>query len=174
MNKLLIALVAIICLLSTTGCGNFSPRQQPRIDNNQGKINELDNMANALKAEILKLQNQAEIQNSQLDRVQQGIANFQSSQQNSGVQIFSGSGGLLVAIVGFLTLATIAFAYRREAKKQEKTADVMADRVVSTNNPALIEQVFQAAMYTNVEENVLNLIQKHQQRILHLRADRNS
>lgn len=171
MKRLLMILVA---LLAITGCDNFSPRQQPRIDNNQGKINELENMANALKAEILKLQNQSEIQNSQLDRVQQGMANYQSNQQNTGVQIFSGSGGLLVAIVGFLTLATIALAYRREAKKQEKTADVLANRVVSANDPALIEQVFQAAMYTNVEENVLNLIQKHQQVALTLWANRNS
>jgi TolA-binding protein len=171
--KRLLALVAVIFLLATTGCGNFSPRQQPRIDNNQGKINELENMANALKAEILKLQNQSEIQNSQLDRVQQGMANYQSNQHNSGVQIFSGSGGLLVATVGFLTLGIIAFAYRREAKKQAKTADVLADRVVSKDDPELVEQIFQAAMYTDVEENVLSLIQKHQQRSLSLRANSN-
>lgn len=175
MKRLILALVAATCLLTTTGCGNFSPRQQPRIDNQQGKINELENLANSLKAEIGKLQNQAEIQNSELDRVQQGLANYQSNQTNNGVQVFSGPGGLLIAGLIVVTLGVIAFTYRQEAVRQAKTADVLANRIVSKDDPELVEQVFQAAMYSDVEENVLNLIQKHQQRMeLVLRASSKS
>jgi len=162
--KTLILALAAVTLLTLSGCGNLSPKNQPKI-NNEGKIGELDNMAGSLKAEIGKLQSQAEIQNSKLDRIQQGLVNFQSNNQNSGVQILSGSGGLLIAFVAILMGSVIAFVFHREAKKQEKTANVLADRIVSKNDPELTEQIFQAAMYTDVEENILKLIQKHQKRL---------
>lgn len=161
--KTLITTLVALTLLTASGCGNLSPRNQPRIEN-EGKIGEIDNMAGSLKAELAKLQNQADIQNSKLDRIQQGLANFQSNNQNSGVQILSGSGGLLVAVLAILVGTVIAIVYHNEAKKQEKTANVLADRIVSKNDPNLTEQVFQAAMYSDVEENILKLIQKHQAR----------
>jgi hypothetical protein len=49
---------------------------------------------------MLNLRQQAEIQNSTLDRVQQGMANFQSSTIFKGIQIFSGTGGMTVGLVG--------------------------------------------------------------------------
>ena len=163
MNKLCTALA--FCLFFA-GCGNLSPRMQPKIDNNQGKINELENLANSLKAEIGKLQNQAEISDSELERVQQGLANYQSNYQNTGVQIFSGPGGLIITMVGFLVIGIVAVAYRQEAKRNLKTADILASRIVTQGDPSLTEQVFQAAMYTDVENKILNLIQKHQDRNL--------
>lgn len=166
MKRLILALLCAASLTWTSGCGNLSPRMQPKIDNQQGKINELENLANSLKAEIGKLQNQAEIQNSQLDRVQQGLANYQSNNQNSGVQILSGSGGLLIALFGMVFGTIIALAYRTEAKKQEKTANLLAERIVIQNDPELTNQVFQAALYSEIEENVLKLVKKHQLRLL--------
>lgn len=152
-------------LLFFTGCGNLSPRQEPRIDENQGQIQELENMANSMKAEIGKLQSQAEIQNSKLDKIQQGLVNFQGTNENTGVQILSGSGGLIVAIVAIVGSCVLIIFFRNQTKRAEKTADILAERIVSHEDPELEEMVFQAAMYTDVETNVLNIMKKQQERI---------
>jgi hypothetical protein len=148
-------------LLFLPGCGNLSPRQEQEIDNQNGKIGEIENLANSLKAEVGKLQNQAEITDSELDRLQQGLANFQSTNDNSGVQILSGPGGIIVSLLGILSVSVLAMHWRSQSKQNEKTADILAERIVSREDPELEDEVFQAAMYTDVEENVLNLIKKH-------------
>lgn len=158
-----LTLLLVLFSLFLTGCGNFSPRQRQDIENN-GKIGEVESMANSLKAEVGKLQSQSDIQNSQLEKVQQGLANLQSTNENSGVQILSGPGGLtvaVVAVVAIFTLGVMTLYYRRLALIQEKTATILAQRVVEQENPALEDAVFQAAMYTECEENILALIRKH-------------
>jgi len=169
--KLFISLVALSIMLMLPGCGNLSPRdnlsprQQQEIDNQNGRIQEMENMANSMKLELGKLQSQSEIQNSQLEDIQQGLANFQSNNENSGVQILSGPGGLIVTFVGLLCVSIIALSYRSEAKKQEKVANILAERIVRQGDPYLEDQIFQAAMYTDVEEEVLKLVKKHQFRL---------
>jgi hypothetical protein len=160
MKNLILALIAG-CFLFLSGCGNLSPRQQQEIDNQNGKIGEIENLANSIKAEVGKLQNQAEITDSELDRLQQGLANFQSTNDNSGVQILSGPGGIIVSLIGILSVSVLAMHWRSQSKQNEKTADILAERIVSREDPELEDEVFQAAMYTDVEENVLNLIKKH-------------
>lgn len=149
---------AALCLLFVTGCGNLSPRQDQKLDNSNGKIDEIKNNQNGIMSELGTLKNQQEIQNSRLDRIQQGLMNIQNSYENSGIQIFSGPGGLIVAIVGLLCGTVLILHYRQQAKQFEKTSNILADRIVNANDPELEDQVFQAAMYTNVEENVLNLM----------------
>jgi len=161
MRNYILAMVAI-CLLALPGCGNLSPRQQQDIGPNEGQIGEIESMANSNKLELGKLQSQSEIQNSKLDKIQQGLANIQNINENTGVQILSGSGGLIVSLIGILAACVMVIHYRGEAKKQEKVASMLAERIVSWNEPQLEDEVFQAAMYTDVEENVLNLIKKHQ------------
>jgi len=161
MMRYLLPLIAF-CTLFLSGCGNFSPRQQQEIDNQNGKIGEIENMANSMKAEVGNLKQQNDIQNSQLDRMQQGMVNLQSNYDNSGVQILSGPGGLIFSVISVLVIAVIALNYRRVAKQNEKTADMLAEKIVEMDNPYLEDQVFRAAMYTDVEENVLRVIQKHQ------------
>jgi len=152
----------LLCTLFLSGCRNFSPRQEQEIDNRNGRIDEIENLANSIKAEIGNLKQQNEIQNSQLDRMQQGVANLQSNYDNSGVQILSGPGGLVFSIIAILAVSTIAIHYRNVSKQNEKTADMLAEKIVEMNNPWLEDQVFRAAMHTNIEENVLKVIQKHQ------------
>jgi len=161
--KSFILILAASMLLVFAGCGNLSPRQQPRIDDNNGQIQELESMANSMKAEIGKLQSQAEIQNSKLDKIQQGLLNYQNTNENSGVQILSGSGGIIVAIFAIVCAAVMILFYRSQAMKAEKTANLLAERIVSFRNPELEESVFQAAMYTDVEDKVLEVIKKFQQ-----------
>jgi hypothetical protein len=157
-----ILILAAALLIFAPGCGNLSPRQQPRIDDNEGQIQEMESMANSMKAEIMKLQSQADIQNSKLDKIQQGLANFQSTNENSGVQILSGSGGLIVAIISILGATVLVFIFRTQTARAEKTASLLAERIVSYQDPELEDLVFQAAMYTDVEENVLKVMKKFQ------------
>lgn len=158
MKHFLLSIAAAFLVMTGSGCGNLSPRQEQKIDNPNGKIGEIDSLANSLKAEIGKLQAQADIQNSQLDRIQQGLANFQLNNDNHGVQILSGSGGLMFAIIGLLMI--VVFHYRSHAQKNETAAKIMAERLVNTGDPQLIDSVFQAAMFTNAEEKVLELVKK--------------
>jgi hypothetical protein len=157
----------VLFVITIVGCGNLSPRnkQQQQPDNSNGKIGEMEQMANSLKSEIAKLQAQADIQNSKLSELQQGIANFQDNNKNSGIQILSGTGGLVVAIVAIVALGSLVFYYRYEYQKQNKISNIMAENIVLAENDNLKNSVFQAVLHTDVEENVLNLIKKHQQRL---------
>lgn len=163
--KKIIMLIAVTCFAILPGCGNLSPRQEQKINNRDGKIGEIETMANSVKAEVGKITANDEIQNSQLDKVQKGLANLQANiqnnNQNSGVQILSGSGGLMLvamALIGFM----MSLYYRHHGKKAEKTANLLAERIVTQRDPILVDKVFQAAMYSDIEEHVLNLIKKKQ------------
>lgn len=164
MKRAILAIVAAICFVVLPGCGNLSPRLDPKldqkIDNQNGKIDEIKNNQNGVMAEIGTLKNQAEIQNSQLEKIQQGMFNLQNNNDNHGVQILSGSGGLLIALVGILASVVIILHYRKTAQMHEKTANILAQRIADLNDPGLEDAVFTAAMYTDVEENVLNLMKK--------------
>ncbi len=117
-------------LVSFAGCQNFSPRQRQEIDNRDGKINgEIDTMANSVKAEILKLQQNDEIQNSTLDRVQKGMLNLQNNYQNNGVQILSGPGGLIFSLVALFTGCFVALHYRKNAQMSEKASTILAQKI---------------------------------------------
>jgi hypothetical protein len=145
---------------------------QEKLNNQGGKIEEQDKIIQGLKLELLKLQNRNEISDSQLEKILQGLANFQTNNENSGVQILSGSGGLIVAMV-FLVIAGVvtvtAFYYRAEYVKHEKAANIMAERIVSQDNQEFTDSVFQAALHSDVEDKVLELIGKHQRRLIAMR-----
>lgn len=144
------------------GCGNLSPRQEQRLNNQNGKIGELENMQNSMKAEVGKLQSQAEIQNSKLDRLQQGLLNLQQNSDNHGVMIFSGTGGVAVAcILGFVFLTALVIHYRSQAKVSAQTADILAERIVMLDDPAVENAVFETAIHSAAAENVLGLIKRH-------------
>ena len=160
MKGLFIALVTT-AILFISGCGNLSPRQQQEIDNQNGRIGDIENLANSIKTEIGNLKNQNEIQNSQIGQMQQGLANYQSNYENSGIQIFSGPGGITVAILSLLVISTIAVRYRSASKKHKKTSEILANRIINKGDPQLEDEVFQAAMFTDVEENVLKVMTKH-------------
>jgi len=100
-----------------------------------------------------------EIQNSKIGQMQQGMANFQSN--NSGVQILSGPGGLIISFIGILSITVLTLHYRGVAKVQTKTAEILAQTIASHQDQQLEDKVFQAAMYTTAEETVLNLMKKH-------------
>ena len=157
------ALVAFTLLL-TNGCGNlsprdnFSPQQRQEIDNQNGKIGDVENISNGLKAEILKLQQNDEIQDSTLDRVQKGLLNLQSNFTNSGVAILSGSGGLLFGVFVVFASCVMVMYYRNTAKKSEKTSEILAEKIAEKDDKELEEEVFKAAMFSDVEADIYHLM----------------
>ena len=168
MFKMLGLAVFLFSSMFLTGCGNLSPRDnmspqiQEHIDNQNGKIGEIENIQNGFKNEIFKLQQGAEIIDSELDKVQQGMLNIQSNNENSGVQIFSGPGGLALASFGIFASILASMYYRKTAKINEEAADVMAEQIAKSEDAELEEQVLLSALGTKAEEKVYNLITKHQ------------
>ena len=158
-------LVLFLALLFLGGCGNLSPKLQAPINNQNGKIDEIDQLQNSMKNEILNMKAKNEILNSQLDRIQQGLVNLQSNSVMNGVQILSGPGGLAFALCIVVILIGVAYAYKKEADKNAKTADILAEKVVDQQDIHLENEVFKAAMYTDVEDRVLKAIKKHQDRL---------
>jgi len=152
-------IVVMFALLIIAGCGNLSPRQEQKINNQDGKIGDIENLANSMKNELGNLKTDNEIQNSKIGQMQQGMANFQSN--NSGVQILSGPGGLIISFIGILSITVLTLHYRGVAKVQTKTAEILAQTIASHQDQQLEDKVFQAAMYTTAEETVLNLMKKH-------------
>jgi TolA-binding protein len=163
MRKILLGTLCLVLI----GCGNLSPRLEPKleqqIDNQNGKIGQLENNQNGIKNDMLNLRQQSEIQNSRLDKVQQGIANLQSNTSYNGIQILSGPGGLFLGFIGMIIIAYIAIRYRKEAILNYKTADMLAEKVAKSDNLELKAQIFEAAIDSDVEQRVYQLIKKHQQ-----------
>jgi hypothetical protein len=165
MKKQMLIVSTIIILAATlfalVGCGNLSPRQDQKINNQDGKIGDIETMSNSMKLELANLRNQNEMLNNKIGQMQQGMVNMQSSSDNSGIQIFSGSGGLIVAIIGLLAAVTLIIHYRGVAKLQTKTSEILAQTIAAHQDEQLEENVFQAASYTAAEETILKLMTKH-------------
>jgi TolA-binding protein len=165
-NLFFVLAVTAATMLPIAGCGNLSPRVNPKlqqqIDNQNGKIGEIESIQNGIKNDMLNMKEANNLQNSKLDKVQSGLANVQNTNEFHGLTLFSGNGGLVTGIFGMAVLALIMFHYRGQAKAHEKTADLLAERIVNQKDPSLEDNVFKAAMYSEVEDKVYSLIKKHQ------------
>lgn len=163
--RLLTAIMLVVLMFGAAGCGNLSPRFDPKhdqqIDNQNGKIGEIESVQNGIKGEIGTLKTQSEIQNSKLDKIQTGMVNLQSNNAYNGIQILSGPGGLIVGVVGMIILGFVVISYRKKAIDNAKTADMLAEHIVAKGDPALETDVFKAAMHSGVEQNIYDLIKKH-------------
>lgn len=152
---------SMLCLFS--GCMDispFSPEMDQRIDNQNGRIDDIRNNQSGVMAEIGKLQNKLDVQARDIGNLQSGLIN--QSNQNSGVQILQGDGGLVVVF----SLATIAmlliFHYRSKYKKSDQAASLLAQQVAIFDSIDLENEIFLAAMHTPVEEEIYHLIVNHQ------------
>jgi len=152
-------------ILASAGCGNLSPKLQAPINNQGGKVDEIDQLQNSMKNELLNMKAKNDIMNSKLDRIQQGLINLQSNSVMNGVQILSGSGGLVVGLSIILILGGFVYFYKRESDKNAKAANILAEKVVEKQDPELEDEVFKAAMYTDAESIVLKAIRKSQGRV---------
>ena len=153
----------IFFIIFITGCGNFSPRLQNRIDNKDGKIEDIKNNQNGLMLEIGKLRNEAQIQNSQLKDIQQGMINMNNSlskNENSGIQILQGDGSLML-VFALITVGMLLFHYRNKANNNEKIANILAKEVALFNDAELNDNILRTSMLTPVESKVFNLLNTH-------------
>ena len=151
-------LLALCLAFALPGCSPLSPRQE--IDNQNGIIEDLQNNQNGLMLEILKQKQQLEVQAEEIGLLQQG--NFNNANNNSGVQIFSGSGGLIFAFsLAGLGLMFLIY-YRNKAVRHEAAAQVLADEITSRNDIDLENSVFLEAMNKKVEKEVYVLMVKGQ------------
>lgn len=156
MKKLLVALMLFSLTALSVGCANvspFSPRQRQQIAN-EGKIEEIKTNQDSINAEIGNLRNTIEARDIASYQAQTGKAN----KQNSGVQILSGDGALMVVLlVGIVSVVVIVY-YKNKAGKSKKTAEILASALASYDNSSLDDGVFMAAMNTEVESDVYHLM----------------
>lgn len=169
MRRILTILV-IGLSVGISGCANLNPRNNSPIDNNNGRIDEIRNNQNGVMAEIGKLKQSAEIQNSQLKEVQNGLLNLNASlsrNENSGVQILQGDGALIL-VFSLAVIGMLLYWYRDRAVRSEKTADIMAKEITKFNNPVLNDNVLRAAMNTDsdAEKHVYQMLMKHQKSMM--------
>lgn len=162
MKRIFTALLVCSLMAGLSGCANLSPRNNPKIDNQNGKIDEIRNNQNGVMAEIGKLKQNAEIQNSQLKEVQNGILNLNttiSRNENSGVQILQGDGALIL-VFSLAVIGMLLYWYRDRAITSEKSAEVMAKEIARFNNPVLNDNILRAAMNSDSESHVYHLLMK--------------
>ena len=159
--------IFILSVIFLSGCANFNPRMNPRINNKDGQIDEIKNNQNGVIAEIGKLRQDAEIQNSKLDEVQNGLLNLNASvsrNENSGVQILQGDGALIL-VFSLAVIAMILYWYRERAINGEKTVSIMSKEIARFNHPNLNDNILKAAMEENKEVYVLSLLKKEKDKI---------
>lgn len=158
MNKFLIG-ATILATILFSGCNNFSPRlPKQEIENQNGRINGLENNQNALKIEIGRIANELGIQNSQVREMQQGWMNLQatvSRNDNSGIQILQGDGALFI-VFATVTLAML-FYYVFQMEKYKKATSILAREIVKYENVDLKNRVLLASENTDVEQLIFRL-----------------
>lgn len=163
MNTFKKCITTVLMIVGLSGCGfsPISPQLKQELDNTNGQIEEIKNNQNGIMTEIGKLNQKQDITAKNIENAQQGIVNLRGN-DNSGVQIFSGDGGIILflAIICF-SIILISY-YRSKAVKSEKAADILAQSIAAQNNVDLENHVFMSALNTNVENEVYNLIVKNQ------------
>lgn len=171
MRRILIGILLALCFLGT-GCARINPRQDQKIDNQNGKIDEIRSNQNGVMLDILKLKQNAEIQNSQLKEVQQGMVNLNaavSKNENSGVQILQGDGALIL-VFGLGVVGMLLYYFYNRAVKAEKSSEIMAAEIARLQDPVLEDNILRAAMNTDFEAHVYHLLTKHKQELANIAA----
>lgn len=155
-------LIVILIALSMSGCAKINPRMDQKLDNTNGKIDEIKNNQNGIMLDLLKLKQQAEFNNSQIKEFQQGMVNLNaafSKNDNSGIQILQGDGALIL-VFGLAVIGMLLFYFHDKAAQAQKTAEIMAQEIARLDNPQLEENILRAALHTDAEKNVYHMLIK--------------
>lgn len=153
-------LLVVFTLAFASGCAKINPQMDQKIDNQGGKIDEIKSNQNGVLLELGKLKQSAEIANSQLKEVQSGLLNLNaaiSRNENSGVQILQGDGPLIL-IFGLGVIAMLLYHYRTKANKMEQAAQILAQEVMSLNDPNVNQNIIRAASFTESESEIYKLL----------------
>jgi len=157
MKKLLFILIALIPLAGCARLDPLSPDLRQDIENQGGRIDDLQNNQNGFLLELGKLKNEQDIMAEQIGNLQQGLIN----QNNSGIQILQGDGALIaVFALGVIALLLIYY-YKMKSDKNEEAADILAQQINLYDDDNLKENIFVAAMNSNVEREVYNCIMRN-------------
>lgn len=152
-------------LLTLTGCMDISPlspKMDQRINNQDGQIEDIRNNQNGFMLELGKLRNQTDVNARDIGNMQQGLIN--QSNQNSGVQILQGEGPLIL-IFALGTIAMIlVYHYRTRAVRNEQVVELLSDQIALYDDVNLDNEVFMAALNTEVENEVYHSMVKSQER----------
>ncbi len=119
----------------------MNPRLKQDINNQQGRIDRLENNQNSIRAEI--------------DR----LALINKENNNNGVQILQGDGGLFL-VFGLVVVFLVIFYFYKTAEGERKTAEILAEQVVRHQDQNLENNIMKAAEYTDVAEKVHHLLIK--------------
>lgn len=162
MRRILFAFLIGATVLAS-GCAKINPRQDQKIDNQNGKIDEIRSNQNGLMLELGKLKQDATIHDSQLKEVQQGMLNLNaavSRNENSGVQILQGDGPLIL-VFGLGVVGLLLYHFRNRAVQAEKAAEILASEVARSGDAVLENNVLRAVLHTEVEGTVYRMLVKH-------------
>lgn len=157
-------LFIFVCIFSLTGCSGFNPMSEQRINNQDGKIDEIRSNQNGVMLELGKLRQSTDIQNSQIKEFQQGMFNLNaalSKNDNSGIQILQGDGALIL-VFGLGVVGMVLYWYRDRTILSEKSLDIITKEVARMNDPILNDNILRAAMHTPTETKIFHLITKKQ------------
>ena len=160
MKKLMLLLCLVVVF---TGCKPFSPGIKEDINNQNGKIDELRNNQNGVMTDILKLQQKADVNARDIENMQQGLINKNDSHENTGIQILSGDGALLLVFVITCVSLYFIFHYRGRAITNEKVASILATQVAGRNDVELENDIFLASLNAGVQENLYTMMVKAKQ-----------
>lgn len=161
MRKFCLLFVLLPILIS--GCANFNPRNQNKINNQNGQIEDIKSNQNGVMAEIGKIRQDISAQNSKLKEIQSGLVNLNaaiSRNENSGVQIIQGDGALIF-IFSLVVLGMLMFWYRDRAVKSEKTSEILAKEVAKFNDPYLNDAILKSAINQKSAKQIYQLIKRH-------------
>jgi len=156
MKGILLALT----LLLFTGCNvsPLSPDLDNKIDNQDGKIEEIKNNQNGIMLDLLKIRNEQNMHARDVDNQIQGWFN----KSNSGIQILQGDGALILVFAVSTIAMLLIYHYRLKANKNQQSAEIMAQQIALYDDINLDDQVFMSAMNTEVEEDVYHMMVKAQ------------
>lgn len=156
-----IILLSLAILIS--GCGKispFSPELDQKINNQHGQIEDIRNNQNGFMLELMKIRQQSEINARDIKNAQQGLVNIRGT-DNSGIQIFSGDGGIMLFMAFIIFLSYSTCHYRNQAKMAQKTSEILAQQVTLHDDPNLTDKILLSALNTEVEAKVYRMITKN-------------
>lgn len=163
-----ILLIALLALGTVSGCARLdplSPELKQELDNRDGQIEDIRNNQNGLMLELGKIRQQNDINARDIANFQQGLIN--RNNENNGVQILQGDGALVMVFAIAVVAMLLIYHYRTQAVKNKKTAEILAQQIAGYNDIMLDDSVFMAAMNTEVEKDVYDLMIKCQKQEQH-------
>lgn len=148
----------IVLSLSLTGCkfSPFSNGLDQKVDNQQGKIDELNNNQQGFLLELGKLKQENQIIADKIDNMQQGLINH----NNSGVQILQGDGALLLVFSVFTIGMILLYHYYSENVKHQKAAEILAQSIADYDDAELEKNVYTMALNSPVEGHIYKIMNK--------------